>query len=130
MTDYRRCRHPGGTYFFTVNLANRRKASLTENIGTLRAAFRQVLQRHPFTIQAIVVLAEHIHCLLELPASDCDYSMRWRQIKSVFFKAPPRDERISGAGRARRAGDLAATLLGAHHPGRCRVRIPLRLHSL
>ena len=101
MTDYRRCRLPGGTYFFTVNLANRRKALLTENIGTLRAAFRQVLQRHPFTIHATVVLPQHIHCLLELPAGDCDYSMRWRQIKSTFSKALPRDERIS-ASRARK----------------------------
>jgi putative transposase len=33
MTDYRRCRLPGGTYFFTVNLANRHKALLTENIA-------------------------------------------------------------------------------------------------
>ena len=101
MTHYRRCRLPWGTYFFTVNLANRRQALLTENIDTLRHAFRQVLQAHPFTIQAIVVLPEHIHCLWELPVGDCDYSTRWRQIKSAFSKALPPGERIS-ASRARK----------------------------
>jgi putative transposase len=97
MTDYRRCRLPGGTYCFTVNLAHRRQALLTENIDTLRDAFRQELQAHPFTIRAIVVLPEHIHCLWELPTGDCDYSMRWRQIKSAFSKALPPGERISAS---------------------------------
>jgi putative transposase len=102
MTDYRRCRVPGGTYFFTVNIADRHKALLTENIDTLRASFRKVLQDYPVKIQAIVVLPEHIHCLWELPAGDSDYSTRWRQIKSAFSRELPRRERIS-ASRARKS---------------------------
>jgi putative transposase len=102
MTAYRRCRLPGGTYFFTVNLADRNKTLLTENIESLRGAFREVLSGHPFKIQAIAVLPEHIHCLWELPPGDCDYSMRWRQIKSAFSRTLPRDERIS-ASRARKS---------------------------
>jgi hypothetical protein len=33
----------GGRYFFTVNLAYRRRALLTDPIDVLRAAFRRVL---------------------------------------------------------------------------------------
>jgi putative transposase len=101
MTNYRRCRIPGGTYFFTVNLANRRQSLLTNHIQPLRDAFREVLTAHPFTIQAIVVLPEHIHCLWELPESDSDYSTRWRQIKSAFSRVLPRTERVSASRRSK-----------------------------
>ena len=40
MTNYRRAFLAGGTYFFTVNLADRRASMLTAHIGSLRAAFR------------------------------------------------------------------------------------------
>ena len=42
MGSYRRNLVPGGSYFFTVNLAERRLGLLTENIGLLRTAFRHV----------------------------------------------------------------------------------------
>jgi len=38
MTAYRRNRVPGGTFFFTVNLLDRRSALLTGNIGLFRDA--------------------------------------------------------------------------------------------
>jgi REP element-mobilizing transposase RayT len=41
MTRYRRNFLPGGRYFFTVNLADRRLWLLIEHIDLLRAAFRQ-----------------------------------------------------------------------------------------
>jgi putative transposase len=47
MTNYRRCRIPEGTYFFTVNLANRRQSLLTDHIQPLRDAFREVLTTSP-----------------------------------------------------------------------------------
>jgi putative transposase len=101
MTNYRRCRVPGGTFFFTVNLADRRRTLLTDHVDPLRNAFRDVRRAHPFTIHAVVILPEHIHCLWELPAGDSDYSTRWRQIKSAFSKALPKVERIS-ASRAKK----------------------------
>ena len=97
MTNYRRCRRPGGTFFFTVKLANRRRSLLTDHIDPLRAAFREVCQAHPLTILAVVVLPDHIHHLRELPNGDNDYSTRWRQIKSAFSKALPTVERISAS---------------------------------
>jgi len=76
MTNYCRCRLLGGTFFFTANLADRRKSLLTDHIDDLRAAFRDVMSAHPFRIHAIVVLPEHHHCLWELPPGDSDYRVK------------------------------------------------------
>jgi len=102
MTHYRRLRQPGGTVFFTVNLADRRQRLLADHIDALRSAFQEVRQAHPFVIHAVAILPEHLHCLWELPAGDSDYSTRWRQIKAAFSKTLPQGEAIS-ASRARRA---------------------------
>ncbi len=52
MTEYRRTWHPGATWFFTVNLAERRgNRLLVERIDVLRTAFRNVRARHPFQRQ-------------------------------------------------------------------------------
>ena len=40
MSNYRRLWVPGGTYFFTVNLLERRRRLLVEHIDLLRASFR------------------------------------------------------------------------------------------
>ncbi|MGD9846843.1 MAG: transposase [Xanthobacteraceae bacterium] len=95
MTNYRRNIVPGGSYFFTVNLADRRSSSLTDNITALRTAFRYARGRHPFTIEAIVVLSDHLHAIWTLPEDDADYSLRWRLIKSTFSRALPNGERLS-----------------------------------
>ena len=60
--NYRRSRVPGGTYFFTVVTADRSpifESPIT--ISCLRASFRSVLRRYPFSIDAMVVLPDHIH---------------------------------------------------------------------
>ncbi|MDS4029216.1 MAG: transposase [Candidatus Contendobacter sp.] len=101
MTAYRRYRVSGGTYFFTVNLAERDRRLLTEHIGTLRDAFRRVRAAHPFRIEAIVVLPDHLHTLWTLPAGDHDFSLRWRQLKSAFSRAMETEEHLS-ASRARK----------------------------
>jgi putative transposase len=41
MTNYRRNRVPGGTFFFTVNLYDRRSQSLIQHIDALRQAVAQ-----------------------------------------------------------------------------------------
>lgn len=97
MTSYRRNFIPGGTFFFTVNLADRHLRLLTDHIEVLREAFRATRAAHPFTIEAIVVLPEHLHAILTLPENDCDFAMRWRLIKSRFSRAVPRDEPLSAS---------------------------------
>jgi putative transposase len=97
MIQYRRHFQAGGSYFFTVNLANRRLRLLTEHIDALRAAFRYTLDRHPFTLDAIVVLPEHLHAIWTLPPGDADFPTRWRLIKSHFSRALPPQERRSAS---------------------------------
>ena len=101
MTAYRRNLVAGGTYFFTLNLADRRFPLLTDNIGLLRAAFRYTRHRHPFTIDAIVILPDHLHSLWTLPAGDSDFSTRWRLIKTTFSRGLRPGERVS-ASRSRK----------------------------
>jgi putative transposase len=92
MTAYRRNRVPGGTFFFTVNLYDRRSRLLTANIDALRDAVRQVRARAPFHIDAWVVLPDHLHSIWTLPADDLNYSARWQAIKTAFSKRIPADE--------------------------------------
>ena len=88
MGFYRRNFIPGGTYFFTVALTDRKRDWLVRHINLLRLAFRRAKRERPFTIDAIVVLPEHLHCVWTLPPGDADYSHRWRLIKARFSKDP------------------------------------------
>jgi putative transposase len=102
MPDYRRAWHPGGTYFFTVNLLERHaNGLLTRHVAVLREAVRTVRTRHPFAIHGWVVLPDHLHCVIELPAGDADFATRWRLIKGGFSKALARTERLSKVRDAR-----------------------------
>jgi putative transposase len=84
MVLYRRNQIAGGTYFFTVTLRDRSSDVLVRHIGLLRNAFRTVRAERPFTIDAIVILPDHLHAVWTLPDGDADYSVRWRAIKSNF----------------------------------------------
>jgi putative transposase len=93
MPDYRRVYRPGGIYFFTVNLLKRKNNDLLiRHIDILRSVVKSVKKRHPFHIHAWVVLPDHIHCVIELPPDDMDYSKRWRLIKMEFSKSLPKTE--------------------------------------
>jgi putative transposase len=71
---YKRLLITGGCYFFTVNLAERQgNDKLIRHIVNLRATFPQTRNSHPFSIDAIVILPEHLHCIWQLPAGDTDY---------------------------------------------------------
>jgi putative transposase len=92
MANYRRNRVSGGTFFFTVNLLDRRSNLLVEHIDALRAVVRRVRARAPFHIDAWVVLPDHMHCLWTLPQGDADFPGRWRAIKIAFSKSLPAAE--------------------------------------
>lgn len=87
MPNYRRNRGPGGSFFFTVNLADRRSDLLVREIAALRGCIRAVRTRMPFQIDAWVVLPDHMHCVWTLPENDGDFSSRWRAIHTRFTKA-------------------------------------------
>jgi putative transposase len=63
MPNYRRAFVPGGCWFFTVNLLDRPRRLLTSHIDALREATRLTQSRHPFSINAMVVLPDHIHAV-------------------------------------------------------------------
>jgi putative transposase len=84
MVRYRRNFVPGGTYFFTVTLADRSASTLVDHITALRSAFRATRRERPFAVDAVVVLPDHLHAIFTLPPRDADFSGRWRRIKGHF----------------------------------------------
>ena len=90
MTEYRRIYRPGGTYFFTLTLADRRQDWLFSHIAALKQSVHAEQQRAPFSLQAWVVLPEHLHLLMRLPDGDHDFSNRIRRIKGNFSRQLPR----------------------------------------
>jgi len=95
MTNYRRNHIAGATYFFTVNLVERPQGLLVEYIESLRHAHHAVQARHPFAIEAMVVLPGHLHAIWTLPVGDAGYALRWRLIKTTFSRSVPAGERRS-----------------------------------
>ena len=75
MPDFRRLFVPGGSYFFTVNLLERRgNRLLADNMDALRKAVCKTKLERPFRINAGVVLPKHMHMMLKLPAGDANFS--------------------------------------------------------
>ena len=102
MRHYIRARRHAATYFFTVNLQQRDgNRMLVEKIVELRAAFKKVRREHPFEVDAIVVLPDHLHAMWTLPVEDADFSMRWALVKAQFSRAIVAREPVSPS-RARR----------------------------
>jgi putative transposase len=86
MVQYRRNFVPGGTFFFTVTLANRQSSVLVAHLDVLRRSFRKTRRERPFSIDAIVVLPDHLHVVMTLPPDDADFPGRWKRIKSLFTR--------------------------------------------
>jgi putative transposase len=85
---YKRLKVEGASYFFTVVTHERRKLFLDADVvAWYNEAVTRVQQRHPFDLEAQVVLPDHLHALWQLPRDDADYSTRWRLIKEAFTKA-------------------------------------------
>jgi putative transposase len=98
MTQYRRPLMPGATWFFTVNLAERKgNRLLIDKLDNLRSAIRSVQTDHPFRIDAAVILPEHLHCIWTLPPSDSDFATRWGLIKGYFSRSIDKGEQISAS---------------------------------
>lgn len=104
-----RCTIPGGTWFFTVNLAVRsNNRLLVEQIDALRQAFRATRRDHPFWTQAMVVLPEHLHAIWTLPDGDADFSVRWTLIKARFSRAIEPASRVHPAACVAGSGECGS----------------------
>lgn len=103
MPNYKRPSQKGVCVFITVGLADRRSDLLVREVDTLRWAIRRTRVKWPFEINAAVILPDHFHAVITLPANDADYSTRLRIIKSRFSRQFARGPiRESHARRAER----------------------------
>src|SRR5436309_4357736 len=87
MVRYRRNFVVGGTYFFTIALADRKSRALIEHFSALRAAVRTIRQAHPFMIDAVVVLPDHLHIVVTLPIGDANFPIRTSLVKRRYTTA-------------------------------------------
>jgi putative transposase len=99
---YRRIKVPAGCFFFTVALQDRSSRLLIDHVDLLRISMRRVKQTHPYRVDAIVVLPDHLHAIWTLPEGDDDYSTRWSLIKAGFSRNIPRREYRNSSRKARR----------------------------
>ena len=78
--------HPGRTWFFTLNLADRNSTLLTKHANLLAESSRDVEGLYPFEAIAVVILPNHMHLIWTLPEDDLDYERRISFLQSGFTK--------------------------------------------
>ena len=71
-------------HLLTATLDDEHPGMFTDHVDTLRLAWRACRDRYPFTMTAGVILPDHLHCVLELPAADTSRSARWRLLQELF----------------------------------------------
>jgi putative transposase len=98
---YRRADVKGGTYFFTVNLLERNRTLLVDHVDVLRKVMREVKGRHPFQIDAMVILPDHLHAMWTMPEGDADFPKRWMLIKAGFSRRISEGEPRSASRQAK-----------------------------
>ena len=85
MPNYRRAYVPGGTFFFTLVTYRRGGFLCGEQArALLRSCLATCRKRHPFVIDAMVLLPDHLHALWTLPEGDGDFSTRFAVLKKSF----------------------------------------------
>ena len=107
---YRRVFIPGASYFFTL-VAHERAPIFSDPdaVDLYRRAVYKVQRAWPFTLDAEVILPDHVHLLCTLPEDDTDYPTRVRLIKAAFMRSflsrrqQPGDQSRSRAARGEQA---------------------------
>jgi len=102
MSRYRRARIEGGTFFFTLTLADRSGDLLVRHVDRLRLAYKFVVERYPFETMAICILPDHLHAIWSLPKGDRNFPLRWSLIKSKFSRELPAAKMRSRSNIAKR----------------------------
>ena len=69
-------------YYPCISSQSCRVGEVKRNPPPTRAA-------HPFRVDAIVILPDHLHTIWTLPDSDPDFSTRWKRIKASFSRNYP-----------------------------------------
>ncbi|MDQ7084302.1 MAG: transposase [Sulfurovum sp.] len=84
MAKYKRLFLQGYSYFFTI-VTHRREPILIDNIELLRESFRESKQFFDYSIDAIVILPDHLHMILS-PKNVEEYPRIIKAIKYNFSK--------------------------------------------
>ena len=88
MPHYLRAWVPGGTFFLTVVTLDRRRIfDYPEGRRILGKAVNQVKGEFPFSLDAWVLLPDHLHAIWTLPKKDTNYGKRVGLIKAHFSRA-------------------------------------------
>jgi len=82
MSNYTRVFLDGYSYFITITTQGRNPI-LIENIELLRNSFKRSKKRYHYTIDAIIILPDHIHMILT-PQNKTDYPKIISHIKRSF----------------------------------------------
>ena len=101
MANYKRFFMDGHSYYITI-VTYERKPFLIDNIELLRESFRESKRYYQYSIDAIVILPDHIHMIitpkdcLEYPkiihAIKYNFSKRY-EMKEDFFQSDSRNRR-------------------------------------
>lgn len=87
MPNYRRAKIKGATDFFTA-VTCRRLLILCDKLvrDAVREGIINTRKINPFTIDAWVLLPDHLHCIWTLPPNDANFGVRWAMIKRHVTK--------------------------------------------
>ena len=101
---YRRVNVAGATYFFTL-VTERRRPLFREPgaVALFLGAVEKVRSRHPFEVDAYVVLPDHLHALWTMPEGNANFSTRWRLIKEAFTRAYVKTHEVPRPSESRRS---------------------------
>ena len=75
---------PVTQHFLTAALDDGAPGALTDHVDTLQLAWRACRDRYPFTLTAGVILPDHLHCIVALPAKDPHRAARWGLLQELF----------------------------------------------
>jgi len=92
--EYRRIFLNNYSYFLTI-VTHRRKPILIEYIDALRTAFRLSKTKYSYTIDAIVILPDHLHMVIT-PKVATDYPKIIAYIKRSFIYGLPQELKDEG----------------------------------
>jgi len=87
MANYKRIFQDGYSYYLTV-VTHKRNPILIDNIQLLRESFAVSKQKYNYSIEAIVILPDHMHMIIT-PRYAKEYPYIIRTIKQYFSKKCP-----------------------------------------
>jgi putative transposase len=105
MPNYRGAFVPGGCWFSTVNPPDRRRRLVTGHTDALREAIRLKQTRQPFSIDAMLMLPDHIRAVWTLPPV-MPIFVALAPDQGGFAKAAPQSEQRTGLKHGRASHHL------------------------